>query len=75
MSPCIQIEHGWLCLDEGPIDMSQYGAKVFMLWHPYCGPTFFRSVNCIKAIEAPGKKTWAAFDQWKAERDAKLIRR
>ena len=64
---CIPIKDGILCMDDGPIDLLPYGAHVWMTWHPYCGPTFYRSENCIKAIEAPSKKTWDAFGKWHNE--------
>lgn len=67
--PCIKIEHGYLCCDNDPISLEPYGAKVWMVWHNYMGPTFFRSVNRITPIIVPSKKTWDAFDLWRLAND------
>ena len=62
--PCFHFKDGYLCLDKDPINLEPFGAKVWMLFHRYCGPSFFRSENCITIIRVPSKKTWDAFYKW-----------
>ena len=52
-----------------PISLEPYGAKVWMEYHRYMGPAFFRSLNRITPIITPSKKTWEAFSKWKIEND------
>jgi len=64
---CIRIEYGFICGPDDFIDMVPYGAHVWMEWHHYYGPTFYRSKNRIKPIITPSKKTWTAFEKWQKE--------
>ena len=61
---CIKIPNGIICMGNPTQDLRIYGSSVYMDWHEYCGPTFFRDKNCNSVIHTPGKKTWAAFDKW-----------
>lgn len=62
---CIIIEHGFICGDDDFVNLAPYGAKVWVSWHHYLGPTFYRSESAIKPIVVPSKKTWAAFEKWR----------
>ena len=64
---CIRIEHGFICGDDDFVDLSPFGSFVWMSWHRYHGPTFYRSKNAIKAIETPSSKTWKAFEKWRSQ--------
>ena len=58
---------GWVCGPDMLVDLGKYGApRIWMEWHNYLGPTFFRG-KYGPSIGKPGKKTWAAFDAWHAE--------
>jgi len=61
---CIPIKDGFVCMDDDFVDLSPYGSKVWMSYHRYCGPTFYRSKACIKPIFYPSRKTWDAFGKW-----------
>jgi len=65
--PCIRVEHEFFCGSEF-VDLRPYGAKIWMCWHRYLGPVFYRSAATIKPIEVPGRKTWAAFEKWKSQK-------
>jgi hypothetical protein len=62
---CIRIEHGYICGPDAFVNLEQFGANVWVSWHNYMGPTFYRSKNMIKPIEVPSKKTWDAFTKWR----------
>lgn len=64
---CTKIEHGFICGPDAFVDLSPYGAKVWMSWHHYTGPLFYRSEAAIKPIVWPSKKTWDAFEKWRKE--------
>ena len=66
---CIQIEHGFICGPDDFVDLTKFGAKVWVSWHNYLGPTFYRSKAAIKPIITPGKKTWLAFGLWRLSKD------
>ena len=66
---CIRIERGYLCGPDDFVNMEPYGANVWMSWHHYHGPTFYRSEAAIKPILVPSKKTWDAFNLWFEERE------
>ena len=58
---------GFICGPDRLVNLENYGAKrIWMEWHNYLGPTFFRG-KYGPAIRVPGEKTWAAFDTWHAE--------
>lgn len=61
---CFRIEHGFICGPDDFVNLKPFGACVWMEWHHYMGPTFFRSENAIKPIYYPSKKTWDAFQRW-----------
>lgn len=61
---CIRIEHGFICGPDNFVDLKPFGAKVWMEWHHYHGPTFYRSESRIQPILWPHKKTWDAFGKW-----------
>jgi len=61
---CIKIEYGFLCGSDDFVNLESFGAKVWMSWHHYSGPIFYRSKNAIKPIVSPSKKTWDAFELW-----------
>jgi hypothetical protein len=61
---CVKIESGWLCGPDDIVNLEAFGAKVWMEWHHYLGPTFYRSEGMIKPILTPSKKTWDAFGKW-----------
>lgn len=66
---CIRIEHGFVCGEDDFVDLRKYGAHIWLSWHHYHGPTFYRSKNAIKPIVAPSKKTWDAFQAWLKEKE------
>lgn len=61
---CLRIKDGFLCAADGVVNLEPYGAKVWMEWHRYCGPVFYRSEALLKPICTPSKKTWDAFGKW-----------
>lgn len=61
---CIRIEHGFVCGEDDFVDLRKYGAHIWLSWHHYHGPTFYKSKNAIKPIIVPSKKTWDAFQRW-----------
>lgn len=61
---CLKIKDGYLCMDDDFVSLEPYGAKVWMSWHHYLGPTFYRSEAAIKPIMSPSEKTWDAFERW-----------
>lgn len=65
---CVRIEHGFICGPDDFVDMSPFGAKVWMEWHHYLGPTFYRSEAAIKPIIVPSRKTWTAFEAWQSSK-------
>lgn len=62
---CFKVKYGYVCGPDKIIDLSPLGAKVWMEWHNYLGPIFYRSKNMIKPIGTPSKKTWEAFERWR----------
>jgi len=46
------------------VNLAPYGARVWMAYHDYFGPTFYRSMGRIRPIEKPSRKTWAAYEEW-----------
>jgi len=64
---CLRIEHGFICGPDVFVNLGQYGSKVWMEWHHYTGPTFYRSESAIKPINTPSKKTWNAFERWRED--------
>lgn len=60
-----------ICGPEPAESLEKYGAKVWVEFHPYCGPSFYRSKRCITEIRNPSKKTWDAFSKWLEARDKK----
>ena len=62
---CMIIEHGYICGPDEIVDLTPYGSKVWLSWHHYTGPVFYRSENMIKPIVCPSKKTWDAFGKWR----------
>ena len=56
-----------ICHADYFVSLEEYGAHVWLEFHHYTGPTFFRSKNAIKPIEKPSKKTWDAFSKWHDE--------
>ena len=57
---------GFIC---GPeiVNLEKYGApRIWMEWHNYLGPTFFRG-KYGPAIQVPGEKAWEAFRVWHVE--------
>jgi hypothetical protein len=70
---CIPIKDGFLCGDDTFVDLSPFGAHVWMSWHNYMGPTFFRSKSSIQPIVTPKKKTWDAFGLWQQSLKEKSV--
>jgi hypothetical protein len=64
---CYRIGKGFICTSDNVVNLKPYGANIWMEWHHYMGPTFFRSENRIKPIYYPSKKTWQAFYKWQEE--------
>jgi hypothetical protein len=65
---CVRIKDGFVCGPDDFVNLEQYGARVWMSWHHYMGPTFYRSEAAIKPIYTPSKKTWDAFGKWQKEK-------
>lgn len=61
---CIQVEYGFICGPDDFVNLSPFGANIWMSWHHYHGPTFYRSESAIKTIKTPSRKTWNAFRKW-----------
>lgn len=55
---------------EAFVDMRPFGAAVFMEFHHYLGPTFFRSARSDRPIN-PGAKCWAAYEKWSKTAEGK----
>jgi hypothetical protein len=70
---CIRIEHGFLCGPDDFVNMEPFGAHVWMSWHHYLGPTFYRSEAMIKPILVPSKKTWDAFGKWRESKELNSV--
>lgn len=56
-----------VCGPDKFVNLEPYGAHVWMEWHNYLGPTFFRSESAIVPIANPSRKTWDAFQRWHDE--------
>ena len=65
---CNKIKEGYLCTGDDWVNLEPFGAKIWMSWHNYLGPTFYRSEAAIKPIVVPGPKTWEAFGKWLKQR-------
>lgn len=48
---CIRIEHGFICVSPFFRLPLSDGTRVFMSWHNYLGPIFFRDRNKRREIE------------------------
>lgn len=58
---------GFICGPDRLVNLENYGAKrIWMEWHNYLGPSFFRG-KYGPVIQAPGEKTWEAFRAWHSE--------
>lgn len=57
---------------EAFVDMRPYGAAVWMEFHHYIGPVFYRSKRGMDPME-PGKKCWEAYEKWAATPEGKRI--
>lgn len=64
---CTRIGNGIVCGPDAFVNLAPYGAKVWMEWHNYMGPVFFRSQNMIAEIQNPSRKTWKAFEAWQKD--------
>lgn len=70
--PCVPFQigetSGIICMNHGPIKLLR---GVWMLWHPYCGPTFWRDEDCTKPIENwyKRRRLVQVFNKWLEERD------
>ena len=62
---CRQIGNAIICGPDKSVNLKPFGANVWMEWHHYMGPVFYRSEAMIKPIVYPSKKTWKAFEAWK----------
>ncbi len=56
--------HGFICGPDKIVDLTKFGAKVWVIYYNYMRPTFYRSKSIIKPIQYPSRKTWEAFDKW-----------
>jgi hypothetical protein len=63
--------HVIVCGPDAFVSLKPYDADVWLEWHNYLGPTFYRSEKALKPIQVPSRKTWAAFNKWKVEFDEK----
>ena len=70
---CVRIVGGFLCGPDDFVNLENYGAHVWVEWHHYTGPTFFRSENRIKPIGSPSKKTWDAFQRWLDKKQREVV--
>jgi len=67
---CVVTTNAIICYPKHTcVPLESYGAKVWMEYHTYLGPTFYRSENMISPIYTPSKKTWQAFDKWISEQN------
>lgn len=58
---------GFICGADRFVNLEKYGAnRIWMEWHNYLGPTFYRG-KYGPVIRTPGKKTWEAFGVWHSE--------
>jgi hypothetical protein len=48
---CVRIEHGFICLSPLHKLRLSDGSRVFMVWHNYLGPTFYRDRDECREIE------------------------
>ena len=61
---CKKLDNAIICGPDYVVNLAPYGSKVWMEWHHYIGPTFYRSMNMIKPIDTPSSKTWMAYSDW-----------
>lgn len=65
---CVVTPNAIICFPKYTcVDLRPFGARIWMEYHTYLGPIFFRSESMIQQIYMPGKKTWLAFDKWFAQ--------
>ena len=64
---CIPIKTGFICTDDAWLSLAPFGARVWMSYHHYTGPEFYRSESAITPIITPSRKTWDAFTKWRKE--------
>ena len=55
---------GHICIPDHVVDLSPYGSRVWLEFHRYTGPSFFRGQNSTEEICNPSRKTWRAFEAW-----------
>ena len=55
---------GHIHVPDAVVDLEPFGAKVWLEWHNYLGPTFFRGEHSSEPIRNPSRKTWGAFEAW-----------
>lgn len=48
---CIRTNWGFLCINLVYRLRLADGRRVFMMWHSYCGPTFYRDAACNREID------------------------
>jgi hypothetical protein len=51
------------------VNLKPYGSRVWLEWHNYLGPSFYRGPKSAEEIRMPGKKTWEVFERWKKDYD------
>ena len=49
------------------VDLAPYGSRVWLEFHRYTGPAFFRGRESKEEIRNPSRKTWRAFEAWHRE--------
>lgn len=60
---CNFFSGGVYCTADAMINLRPYGSSVWMEWHNYLGPSFFRGKHSNSDMQA-GRKTWKAFELW-----------
>lgn len=66
--PCIRIGNAILTVAPERVSLKTYGSNVWMEYHHFLGPTFFRSPRSETELVA-GRKIWDAFYKWQEEHD------
>ena len=49
------------------VDLTPYGARVWMEFSSFSGPFFYRGQYSEKEIDNPSAKTWRAYEKWHRE--------
>jgi hypothetical protein len=58
---------GHIHVPDHVVDLTPYGARVWMEFSRFSGPFFYRGRYSEREIDNPSRKTWRAFEKWHRE--------